>query len=212
MSQAVGSVSRSLAGAALPDSDDLAPISVSCSRSPSPFYHRSLSTRASPFPPRNLPLSPPPPIATPPPCPTQTVGLYTRTWHHLSASERTVGSLAAQVATLLRGKHKPHFDPTYASASPRGKGGPAGFGDYVVVTDARQVRFTGKKEVQKKYYAHSGYPGGLKVKTAQELRFEKPEEVSRTCFWASYAFAKLAADMWLTLSPRTHTRPHASRH
>ncbi|KDN36142.1 60S ribosomal protein L23 [Tilletiaria anomala UBC 951] len=94
--------------------------------------------------------------------------LFTRSWHQVSARSRVLGPLAVSIATTLMGKHKPHYDPSVDA-----------FGDYVVVTNARDVVLTGRKEEQKKYYRHSMYPGGLKVTGVKELRETKPEEIIR---------------------------------
>ena len=88
-------------------------------------------------------------------------------WWLVNAEGRTLGRLATEVAILLRGKRKPEF---------------ANFldcGDYVIVINAGKINVTGKKLEQKKYYSHSGYPGGLKVKALKELLEKKPEEVIR---------------------------------
>lgn len=71
-------------------------------------------------------------------------------WLLVDATDQVLGRLAAQVAFILRGKHKVTFTPS------------VDMGDHVVVVNADKVRVTGKKLVQKKYYRHSGYPGGLK--------------------------------------------------
>jgi large subunit ribosomal protein L13 len=86
-------------------------------------------------------------------------------WHLIDAKDQVVGKLATQIVHILRGKHKPTFSPNYDC------------GDYVVVVNAKYVKFTGKKLDQKKYIWHTGYPGGLKQITARELLFKKPEEV-----------------------------------
>lgn len=71
--------------------------------------------------------------------------------HVIDATDKVLGRLAAQIATLLRGKHKPMFSPNVDN------------GDFVVVTNAEKVVVTGKKAQQKMYYRHSNYPGGFKV-------------------------------------------------
>jgi len=71
-------------------------------------------------------------------------------WYVVDAQGQTLGRLASQVATVLRGKHKPLFTPHIDC------------GDYVVVVNADKIHVTGQKMTQKKYYRHSGYPGGLK--------------------------------------------------
>ena len=73
-----------------------------------------------------------------------------RDWFVVDAQGQTLGRLATQVATLLRGKHKPYYTPHVDC------------GDYVVVVNAEKIHVTGNKMTQKVYYRHSGYPGGLK--------------------------------------------------
>jgi large subunit ribosomal protein L13 len=87
-------------------------------------------------------------------------------WHLVDAKNQIVGRLATQIATIIRGKHKPTFTPHYDC------------GDYVVVINAKDVKFTGKKVDQKLYTWHTGYPGGLKQITVKEQLERKPEEVS----------------------------------
>ncbi len=89
----------------------------------------------------------------------------TRKWHLIDAKGQTVGRLAAQVATLLRGKHKPIFTPNVDT------------GDHVVIVNAGEVHFTGKKLKNKIYYHHTGYPGGIKSTSAEHLLEKKPTEV-----------------------------------
>ena len=72
-----------------------------------------------------------------------------RDWYVVDAQGQTLGRLATQVATILRGKHKPIFTPHVDC------------GDYVVIINAEKIHTTGQKMTQKKYYRHSGYPGGL---------------------------------------------------
>ena len=80
-----------------------------------------------------------------------------RNWLIVDADGKTLGRLASQVASLLRGKHKPIYTPHLDT------------GDYVVVINAANVRVTGKKAQQKVYYRHSGYPGGLKSIAFKDL-------------------------------------------
>jgi large subunit ribosomal protein L13 len=88
-----------------------------------------------------------------------------REWHFLDAKGKVLGRLASQIATLLMGKHKktytPHLD----------------MGDWVVVKNAKDVKVTGKKELLKIYYHHSGYPGGLKKVTFAQLREKNPAKI-----------------------------------
>lgn len=90
-----------------------------------------------------------------------------RDWLVVDASEHNLGRLASAVASRLRGKHKPIYTPHVDT------------GDYVVVVNAEQVRVTGRKETDKLYYRHSGYPGGIKKRTLAEMRERQPEEVIR---------------------------------
>jgi large subunit ribosomal protein L13 len=88
-----------------------------------------------------------------------------RQWWVVDASDQTLGRLATRIATLLEGKHKPIDSPHLDT------------GDHVVVVNAGRVRVTGNKLVQKRYYRHSGYPGGLKEESLQALLARKPELV-----------------------------------
>jgi large subunit ribosomal protein L13 len=88
-----------------------------------------------------------------------------RGWVHIDAEGRTLGRLATQVATILRGKDKPSFTPWLD------------LGDHVVVTNCSKVRITGRKLEQKQYVRYSGYPGGLKVKSMRVLFDRRPQEV-----------------------------------
>src|SRR4030065_1265712 len=89
----------------------------------------------------------------------------TRKWHVVDADGMVVGRLASRVASILRGKNKPIYTPHVDT------------GDYVIVLNAEKVRFTGNKLDQKKYYHHSGYPGGLKMKTAKDIMKKDPERI-----------------------------------
>lgn len=90
-----------------------------------------------------------------------------KSWHLIDAKDQILGRLATKIARLLTGKDKVEYVP-YLDV-----------GDYVVVINARDVATTGKKERQKVYYRHSGYPGGLKAETLRELRKRRPEEIIR---------------------------------
>jgi large subunit ribosomal protein L13 len=92
-------------------------------------------------------------------------------WHIVDADGKTVGRLATKVAMTLMGKDKPQFTAHADS------------GDFVIVVNAEKVNFTGKKWNQKTYYRHSGYPGGLKSITAENLLKMKPEEIIRKAVW-----------------------------
>lgn len=86
-------------------------------------------------------------------------------WHVVDADGIVLGRLASQVATLLRGKHKPTFAPNFDN------------GDYVIVINAEKVVLTGNKWTEKTAYHHSGFPGGLKATSYQEMREKQPEKI-----------------------------------
>ena len=88
-----------------------------------------------------------------------------RNWYVIDATDMTLGRLAAKVATVLRGKHKPTFTPHVDC------------GDYVIVVNASKVNLTGNKLDAKVYYNHSGYPGGLRERTARTMKENYPEEM-----------------------------------
>ncbi|GAA3842014.1 50S ribosomal protein L13 [Sphaerisporangium flaviroseum] len=86
-----------------------------------------------------------------------------RQWYVIDATDVVLGRLATQVATLLRGKHKPIFAPHVDT------------GDFVIVINADKVALTGNKLEQKKAYRHSGYPGGLRAVSYRELMEKRPD-------------------------------------
>jgi len=92
-------------------------------------------------------------------------GRVERGGYVVGASGKTLGRLATEVASRLRGKHKPEFTPHVDT------------GDYIVVINADKVAVTGKKASDKMYYRHTGYPGGLKEANFATLQAEKPEMI-----------------------------------
>jgi large subunit ribosomal protein L13 len=90
-----------------------------------------------------------------------------REWVLVDASGKTLGRLATQIADMLRGKRKPEYTPHIDT------------GDFVVVVNAEKVAVTGDKMHQKLYHRHSGYPGGLRSRTLEEMLERCPEEVIR---------------------------------
>jgi large subunit ribosomal protein L13 len=88
-----------------------------------------------------------------------------RQWWVVDATGQTLGRLATRIATLLEGKHKVTYSPHLDT------------GDHVVVINAARIKVTGNKLIQKRYYRHSGYPGGLKEESLQTLMARKPELV-----------------------------------
>src|SRR5438128_10123678 len=91
----------------------------------------------------------------------------TRRWYLVDAEGQTLGRLATRIADTLRGKGKPAYTPHVDT------------GDFVVVVNAEKIRVTGNKLDQKRYYRHSGYPGGLRSRTLREQLDRRPEEVLR---------------------------------
>ena len=87
-----------------------------------------------------------------------------QSWILIDAKDKTLGRLAAKIAPRLRGKHKPEYTPH------------SDLGDYIIVINANAINVTGQKLKQKKYYRHSGYPGGLKTKTLDKLLEISPEK------------------------------------
>ncbi len=92
-------------------------------------------------------------------------GEVDRTWHVIDAEDVVLGRLASNVATLLRGKHKPTFAPHVDT------------GDFVVIVNAEKVVLTGNKRDQAFAYRHSGYPGGLRKQSFGELLDTRPERL-----------------------------------
>ena len=110
-----------------------------------------------------------------------------RKWYVIDAEDKTLGKIASEVASILRGKKKPIYTPHVDT------------GDYVIVINAEKVRVTGKKEEQKIYKSHSGYPGGLKETTLRELRAKKPEEIIRHAVKGMMPKGKLGRQMFKKL-------------
>jgi large subunit ribosomal protein L13 len=90
-----------------------------------------------------------------------------RDWVIVDATGQTLGRLSTRIADALRGKRKPEYTPHVDT------------GDFVIVVNAEKISVTGNKLADKKYYRHSGYPGGLKVRTLEEQLERRPEEVIR---------------------------------
>ncbi len=90
-----------------------------------------------------------------------------RQWHVVDVSDKILGRAASQIATLLKGKHKPTYTPSIDT------------GDHVIVINAAKVKVTGKKEQAKQYYRHprAGFPGALKITNLEKLRSRHPEDI-----------------------------------
>jgi large subunit ribosomal protein L13 len=90
-----------------------------------------------------------------------------RVWYVVDAENKTLGRLASQIADVLRGKRKPTYTPH------------VDVGDFVIVVNAEKVAVTGDKREKKRYWRHSGYPGGIRYQTLGTLLEKRPEEVIR---------------------------------
>ncbi len=90
-----------------------------------------------------------------------------RNWFVVDAEGKTLGRLATQIADVLRGKRKPQYTPHIDT------------GDFVVVVNAEKIAVTGNKRTQKRYWRHSGYPGGIRSPTFEEMLGRRPEEILR---------------------------------
>lgn len=88
-----------------------------------------------------------------------------RDWYLVDASDKILGRLSTKIASMLKGKHKPEYEPHMD------------VGDYIVVINAEKIRVTGNKATDKKYYHHTGYPGGIKETTFNKLLEKKPERI-----------------------------------
>jgi large subunit ribosomal protein L13 len=98
---------------------------------------------------------------------TVKAGEIERRWYVVDASDQVLGRLASSVATILRGKHKPTFSPHLD------------VGDFVIVVNAKDVRLTGKKALQKTYFSHSGYMGGDRLIPFRRMQERHPDRVIR---------------------------------
>lgn len=103
-----------------------------------------------------------------------------KSWYLVDAKNQVLGRLAQFIATRLRGKHRPDYTPNVDS------------GDSIVVINANKIRLSAKKEDAKLYIHHTGYPGGLKVATAREVREKKPKKLLEKAIWGMMPRSKLA--------------------
>lgn len=121
-------------------------------------------------------------------------------WYVVDASGKVLGRLATQIAKYLRGKHKPEFTP-HADA-----------GDYIVVINADKVKVTGKKEQDKVYYTHSGYPGGLKETTYDKLKAKDATRIIEIAVKGMLPKNPLGRDMFRKLKVYTGAEhPHTAQ-
>lgn len=98
---------------------------------------------------------------------SQKASEVSRDWYVVDADGQTVGRLSTQIATLLRGKHKPTFSPNIDG------------GDFVVIINAEKIQLLGKKQDQKMYYRHSNYPGGFKSVSYRRMLATHPDRILR---------------------------------
>lgn len=114
-------------------------------------------------------------------------GAVERKWYVVDAEGMRVGRLATEVASILRGKHKPEYTPHVDT------------GDFVVIINADKVVFTGNKMHDKMYYRHSGYPGGLKTTSAEDMLSKHPERVMEMAIKGMLPHNSLGADQYRKL-------------
>ena len=123
-----------------------------------------------------------------------------RKWYVVDAEGQTVGRLAAEVAKVLRGKHKPTYTPHVDT------------GDYVIVVNADKVVFTGKKLKKKTYFRYSGYPGGISFTTAEQMLQKMPERVVEHAVRGMLPKNRLGSQMYRKLNVYAGAEhPHAAQ-
>lgn len=119
-------------------------------------------------------------------------------WLLIDAEDAVVGRLAAYISVVLRGKNKSQYTPHMDN------------GDFVIVTNIEKIKFTGKKFNNKKYYRHTGYPGGIKITTPYALINRKPEEILKLAVKRMLPRGPLAKKQLSKLKIyRGKTHPHA---
>jgi large subunit ribosomal protein L13 len=106
-----------------------------------------------------------------------------RDWYLVDADNKVLGRVATQIANILRGKNKPTFTPSVDT------------GDFVIVVNAEKIALTGNKMADKKYYRHSGFPGGIKEITAGKLIEKRPEDLIKKAVKGMLPKNKLARHM-----------------
>lgn len=123
-----------------------------------------------------------------------------RKWFVVDAQGKRLGRLSAEVASVLRGKHKPTFTPHVDC------------GDYVIVINAKEIELTGNKWNDKKYYRHSQYPGGLKTTNAKELNAKFPERMIEFAIKGMLPKGRLGRQMYKKLFVYAGAEhPHAAQ-
>lgn len=123
-----------------------------------------------------------------------------RDWYIVDAAGQTLGRLATEIASRLRGKHKPEYTPHVDT------------GDYIVVINAEQVCVTGKKTTDKIYYSHTGFPGGIKEISFEKLIDKAPERVLEAAVKGMLPRNPLGRDMYRKLKVYAGSNhPHAAQ-
>jgi large subunit ribosomal protein L13 len=123
-----------------------------------------------------------------------------RDWYIVDAADKTLGRLATQVASRLRGKHKPEYTPHVDT------------GDYIVIINAEKVTVTGNKATKKIYYSHTGYPGGIKDITFEKLMEKAPERALQSAVKGMLPKGPLGREMFRKLKIYVGSEhPHAAQ-
>lgn len=123
-----------------------------------------------------------------------------QSWILVDAKDKTLGRLASALASRLRGKHRPEFTPN------------ADLGDYIVVINANKINVTGDKLNQKKYFKHSGYPGGIKSKSLNKVIENSPEDAIRMAVKGMLPKNKLGKKMLTKLKIyKDNEHPHQAQ-
>ena len=123
-----------------------------------------------------------------------------REWYVVDAQGKTLGRLATDIARILRGKHKPTFQPNIDT------------GDFVIVVNCDKIHVTGNKLNDKMYYCHSGYPGGLRSITLRDQLQKHPDRVIREAVWGMLPHNTLGRQIIKKLKIyRRADHPHAAQ-
>jgi len=123
-----------------------------------------------------------------------------RAWYVIDASGQTLGRLSSEVASILRGKHKPTYTPHIDT------------GDFVIIINAEKIQLTGDKLLQKKYRYHTGYPGGLKEMDYKTLLEKRPERAIEVAVKGMLPHNRLGAQMYRKLKVyRGSEHPHQAQ-
>ena len=131
---------------------------------------------------------------------TKSEALQGRRWWVVDVADAPVGRAASQVASILKGKHKPSYTPSLDT------------GDFVVVLNAEKVRFSGKKEGEKLYFTHTMHPGGAKLTPARKLRERHPDAIFLNAVRRMLPRSALGRDMMRKLKVYAGgEHPHAAQ-